>query len=70
MHIDFLVSGFEKSRDKTALICNDRKYTFGNLIDSIYFFKKELSAKQNIPSGSTVLLEGDFTFNTISLFLA
>ncbi|MBK6772826.1 MAG: long-chain fatty acid--CoA ligase [Ignavibacteria bacterium] len=70
MHIDFLIAGFEKSRDKTALICNDKKYTFGNLIDSIYFFKKELSAKQNIPSGSTVLLEGDFTFNTISLLLA
>jgi len=70
MHIDFLIAGFEKSRDKTALICNDKKYTFGNLIDNIYFFKKELSVKQNIPSGSTVLLEGDFTFNTISLLLA
>ena len=70
MQIDFLISGFEKSRDKTALICNNRKYTYGNLLDNIYFFKKELSAKQNIPSGSTVLLEGDFTFNTIALFLA
>jgi len=70
MHIDFLIAGFEKSRHKTALICNDKKYTFGNLIDNIYFFKKELSVKQNIPSGSTVLLEGDFTFNTISLLLA
>lgn len=70
MHLDFLISGFEKNRDKTALICDDKKFSYGDLLDNFYFFKKELLINRNIHSGSLVLLEGDFSFNTISLLLA
>ncbi len=70
MHIDPLISGFEINRDKTSLICNDSNFTYGELLDNIYFHKNELTVNHNILSGSTVLLEGDFTFNSVSLLLA
>lgn len=69
MFIDFLLSEFEKNKSSEALIWKDKIFTYGFLSDSFYKWKEKLTDDFSI-TGKTVVLEGDFSPNTISVFLA
>lgn len=70
MHTDFLKKEFEKYSDITALICGETSYSYKSLLENINFRKENLSQNYGIGSGTTAALEGDFSFNSISILLA
>jgi len=68
MFFDYLKQVFEENRDKKAMILNNSEISYDELL-----FKcnesKELVEKTNVQQGSVVALVGDFSPNTVSLFL-
>ncbi|MDQ3019274.1 MAG: fatty acid--CoA ligase family protein [Bacteroidota bacterium] len=69
MYIDFLISNFEKNHNKTALIWKEKEYTYKSLLEAFQYWKHEIGNTYSL-QGNVVVLEGDFSLNTISLLLA
>jgi long-chain acyl-CoA synthetase len=67
--IQFLVDVFDLHPDSDALIWQDKSYTYKWISDRIGYWRAELK-KQSIGTGEVVVLEADFSPNSISLFLA
>ena len=71
MHTDFLFSEFEKNPDKTALVWKDKTFTYKQLAENYLYWKKKLISDENsFSEGNIVSLEGNFSPNTISIFLS
>ena len=60
---------FNNNLDENALIFNNKKYNYSDLIENINYWKLEID-NNNIKKGETVALFGDFSFNTISILFA
>ncbi len=60
---------FEKNREKEALVWKACSYDYGYLLEGIASWEARL-ASEEVSAGSVVLLEGDFSPNTLALFLA
>jgi len=58
-----------KCRDEQALVFRDVSATYGELLDRVEFFKKELKHR-GITSGSVVLVEASFSPSAVGLLLA
>ena len=69
MHIDFLLESFEKNGQKNAIVWKNESHTYAHLHSKIIDIKRFCNENE-ISSGSTVALEGDFTPTTISFLLA
>jgi acyl-CoA synthetase (AMP-forming)/AMP-acid ligase II len=66
--IDFLLRSFAAHSDEIAVIWRDRQVRYSWLIERMEFWNKTLDGK-NVKPGSIVILEGDFSADSISLFL-
>jgi len=69
MHIDFLLETFNRNRQQEAIVWKDNGYTYEWLLNQYRNWKKKIEA-ENIRSGTVVVLEADFSPNSIALFLA
>ncbi len=68
-HIAFLRERFAKVENKSALIWNDKNYTYGYLLNTINDWRRQLE-ELNIYSNSVVSVSADFSPNTVALLLA
>ena len=69
MFTEFIVERFLKNKDKTAILWQGKKYDYHWLLKEIAN-ASELLNKNKIKSGSTVVLQTDFTPKSIAFFLA
>ena len=69
MYIDFLLSVFNEFKNSDAIIWKGGKQSYRSLINNIKKFQLLIDSHQ-IKSGAVVALEGDFSPNSIALFLA
>ena len=69
MYIDFLLKIFEKNKKNTAIIWNDKEYSYQWLLAKIYSYKDYLQSNK-IESGNVTAILGDFSPTSISLLLA
>lgn len=69
MHIEFLLDVFERNKDKDAVVWKDKVYDYGWMLKRVLHWR-EVVKSEGVPPGSVVVLEADFSPNTIALFLA
>jgi acyl-coenzyme A synthetase/AMP-(fatty) acid ligase len=69
MLLDFLNSVFDEFRNEEAIIWCDQPSTYGWLSDKIRYWSAALR-DENFQPGTVVALEGDFSPNSVALFLA
>ena len=67
MFVDFLLSQFKILGDDEAIIWNDVAYSYGWLLGQVKMWEKEI---ENIDKGSVVVIDSDFSPNSIALFLS
>ena len=65
----WLISKFNAHKEKTAIIYNDKEFSYAQLTDKINEYINYLR-HNSISPGSTVLLSSNFSFNSIAFFLA
>lgn len=68
-YIPFLEKRFLEHPDREAIIWNGQVYTYAWLHNRIAFYRSTF-AEQQIRPGTVVAIKGDFTPNSIALFLA
>jgi long-chain acyl-CoA synthetase len=68
MHIDFLLEVFTKNKEKEAIIWKGRSFSYQWLLNQVYFWKEKVK-KEQINSGTVVILEADFSPNALALLL-
>jgi|TARA_B100000959_G_C14965441_1_gene617525 acyl-CoA synthetase (AMP-forming)/AMP-acid ligase II len=68
MHADFLLDVFSKNREKEAIVWRDKSFDYQWLLDHVHFWEKEIQ-KENIVSGTVVILEADFSPAALALLL-
>ena len=69
MFVDFMLEGFRNNQEKEAIIWKGQTYHYKWLLDRIDYWKQEILAK-DIPRGTVIAIEADFSPNAIALFLA
>ena len=69
MGVNFLIDRFEKNKNKDALVWNGKIYNYGWLVEKINYWIKYIS-DSDIKKGSAVVVESDFSPNSVSLFIA
>ena len=69
MYIDFLLAVFNEFKNSDAIIWKGGKQSYRSLINNIKKFQLLIDSHQ-IKPGAVVALEGDFSPNSIALFLA
>jgi long-chain acyl-CoA synthetase len=69
MHIDFLLKVFQENLKSEFIVWHNKTYTYEWLQDKITFWTEEVLTR-GIKPGAVVVLEGDFSPNSIALFLA
>jgi long-chain acyl-CoA synthetase len=69
MFADFLLKVFEENKEKDAIIWRDKKYTYEWLLERLLYWQDRLK-NENIPPNAVVILEADFSPNSVALFLA
>jgi acyl-coenzyme A synthetase/AMP-(fatty) acid ligase len=67
--IDFLLQVFRESRDKDAIVWRDKVYDYGWLEQRVAHWRQALETER-IPRGAVVILEADFSPDSVALFLA
>lgn len=70
MHMDFLLEAFKENSQADAIAWNDKTFSYQFLIDRIDHWKNEFLLNYDIPKGSIVAVEGNFSPESISLFFA
>ncbi len=69
MYIDFVLEAFRKHENTTAIIYEDKEYTYKWLLHRYNYWKGFLK-ERGVTSNTTVALEADFSPNSIALVLA
>jgi long-chain acyl-CoA synthetase len=69
MFINFLTERFAANPKHQCLIWDDKGFSYEEILSKVNFWKQDL-VNRNISTGSVVGLEGDFSPNSIALFLA
>lgn len=69
MAIEFLIETFSQQKNTTAIIWNDKEYSYQWLLDRVSHWLRYLEMNE-IESGTVTGLIGDFTPNSIALLLA
>lgn len=69
MFIDFLLNVFEEQKQKDAIIWQGKVYSYGWLLGRVHDWM-DMVRSENIRGGIVLILEGDFSPNSVALFLA
>ncbi|MDT5060713.1 MAG: hypothetical protein QOH63_1172 [Acidobacteriota bacterium] len=69
MYVDFLLEVWATRKDAEAIIWKDQAYTYGWLLERFRYWQKKICAEK-IEPGAVVILEADFSPNSVTLFLA
>ncbi len=69
MHVDFLLEVFERNAQRSALVWRGRSFEYGWLLDAYRSWQERLTEEQ-LPSGSVVSVEADFSPQVVALMLA
>jgi long-chain acyl-CoA synthetase len=69
MTIDFLLDAFWANQEKDAIVWQDRMFSYGWLLNALQSCRALLK-DNNVPTGSVVSVESDFSPNSIALLLA
>lgn len=67
--IDFLLRIFEEHKSSDALVWHGTVFSYKTLLERINNWR-EIISSENITTGSVVILEADFSPNSVALFLA
>jgi len=67
--IEFLMDVFDESSQREAIIWKDQAYTYSWLRERVLYWQEQIRNRE-IPHGSVVILEADFSPNAVALFLA
>lgn len=67
--IEFLHKRFSENKDNEAIIWNEHSYSYDWLNERVFYFNAYIE-DNNIQPGTVVAIKGDFTPNSIALFLA
>lgn len=67
--IEFLLDVFQESGEKEAIIWKDQVFPYAWLRKRILYWQEQIRTRE-IPHGSVVILEADFSPNAVALFLA
>lgn len=67
--IEFLLEIFDESSQREAIIWKDQAYTYSWLRERVLYWQEQIRIRE-IPHGSVVILEADFSPNSVALFLA
>ncbi len=67
--IEFLMDVFRESNQRDAIIWKDQAYTYSWLLERVLYWQNQIRIRE-IPHGSVVILEADFSPNAVALFLA
>ncbi len=68
MFVNFLLEAFESQKESEALVWKEKSFRYESIIEKILHWKRIISEK--IPEGSVVILDSDFSPNTISILFA
>ena len=66
MWIDFMQAGFQEMPDRTAVVWNDREYTYGWFSEAIPRWIERIRA-DGVAAGDVVALRGDFSPGTVGV---
>lgn len=69
MSVEFLQEIFREHSNNEALVWKDQSYSYEWLLNRLHYWVDELAARQ-LPAGSVVALEADFSPESVALFLA
>ncbi|WP_312469051.1 fatty acid--CoA ligase family protein [Neobacillus sp.] len=69
MFIDFMLEQFKQNFNKEALIWHNEAYSYGRMLDLFENWKLKL-AEENLPDGSVVAFEADFSPAAVAFLLA
>ena len=69
MVINFLLNTFSKNKSCKAIVWQNRYYDYQWLEERFFFYESEIKKNKLINQGSIVILEADFTPNSIALLL-
>jgi long-chain acyl-CoA synthetase len=69
MFIDFLLDTLKAHPGQDAIVWEGRRFTCGNIADCVNRWRDD-AERRMIPSGSVIAVDGDFSPNSIALFLA
>ncbi|MFC1485182.1 fatty acid--CoA ligase family protein, partial [bacterium] len=69
MSIEFMIDRFNNNKEKEAIIWKDNIYSYEWLLKRIIYWGKQLSLNK-INQGEVVVIEADFSPNSVALFLA
>lgn len=69
MPIDFLLERFEDNSEREALVWHNTVFNYRWLLNRINYWLSELSAR-GVPTQSVILLEANYSPNTVALMLA
>ena len=69
MFIDFLIDVFTENKENEAIVWKDKVFTYDWLTKRYKYWKKKILSEQ-IKTGSIVIVEADFSPNSVALVLA
>ena len=69
MFVDFLTKTFEKNRHNEAIVWKDQYFSYEWLIDRCEYWKDKIESRK-IKPGTNVVIEADFSPNSVALLLA
>jgi long-chain acyl-CoA synthetase len=69
MMIDFLVKVFEEHRERDFIVWQGTTFTYGWLLERLVSWSRALE-EHNVAPGTVVMLQGDYSPNSIGLLLA
>ena len=69
MIVDFLLERFSENENKEAIVWQDRSFSYGWLLEHYTVWRKRI-ADEKIEPGTVVMIEADFSPNSIALFIA
>lgn len=69
MHIDFLLERFKENLENDAIIWQNKIFSYKWLLEKIEYWTREMASRKMDP-GSVVILEGDFSPNSVAILLA
>lgn len=64
----WFIENLKNFDDQLALVFNKKEYTYKDMLERIDFYSREI--KKSIPENSVVSIISDYSFNSISIFLA
>jgi long-chain acyl-CoA synthetase len=67
--IEFLLDVFQENNIKDAIIWNDQSFSYHWLRERVLYWQEQIHARE-VPPGSVIILEADFSPNAVALFLA